>query len=302
MILIDTVEGLVKSTEAARAGGRRVGLVPTMGSLHAGHLSLVGRARRDNDTVVVTVFVNPLQFGPDEDLAAYPRDPQGDVARAGEAGADLVFLPGDDEMYPRPPVTSVRVAGLSEPLEGRSRPGHLEGVATVVAKLFAMAGACRAYFGEKDYQQLCVVRRLAADLSFPVEVVGCPTVRDGDGLALSSRNARLSPAERAAAPVVHRALVAGRREVLAGQRDPAVVAQVMARVVSAEPSAHLDYAVAADPDDLRTPSRLAGEVRLLAAAWIGDVRLIDNLAVLPPAAGHRPQGHSHLERQPCDGA
>jgi pantoate--beta-alanine ligase len=180
-------------------------------------------------------------------------------------------------MYPGPVLTSVRVSGLTECLEGASRPGHFEGVATVVAKLFAAVGRCRAYFGEKDYQQLVVVRRLVADLSFPVEIVGCETVRDDDGLALSSRNARLRAEERAAAPVLHRALRAGRSAVEAGERRPSRVAAVMADVVRAEPLVRLDYAAAVDAADLTTPPALAGEVRLLVAASLGTTRLIDNI-------------------------
>lgn len=288
MMVIDTVEALTKATEAARARGHRVGLVPTMGALHAGHHSLLSRAVRENDTVVVSVFVNPAQFGPGEDLASYPRDPEGDLAQAHRGGADLVFLPSVVEMYPSPPLTSVRVAGLSDRLEGCSRPGHLEAVATVVAKLFAMVGACRAYLGEKDYQQLCVVRRLAADLSFPVEVVGCPTVRERDGLALSSRNACLSGPERAAAPALHRALLAGSQAVGGGRCDPEGVAQVMADVIAEQPLADLDYAAAVDAGDLRVPSHLAGPVRLLVAAGIGRVRLIDNMGAMVPHAEGRP--------------
>src|SRR5205823_4752076 len=191
----------------ARAQGQRVGLVPTMGYLHAGHASLIEAAARDNDVVAVTVFVNPLQFGPTEDLAAYPRDLERDTKLAEQAGASVVFAPSVEEMYPTgEPLTTVAVRQVSEPLEGRFRPTHFAGVATVVAKLFALAGPCRAYFGEKDYQQLAVIRRMSADLSFPVEVVGCPTVRDPDGLAKSSRNAYLTTEERAVAPTLHRAL------------------------------------------------------------------------------------------------
>ncbi len=301
MMVIDTVEALVKASEAARSDGRRIGLVATMGALHAGHLSLLQRAAHDNDTVVATVFVNPLQFGAGEDVASYPRDPRRDATLAEAAGADYLFVPPREEMYSQPPLTSIRVAGLSQRLEGRSRPGHFEGVALVVAKLFALVGSCRAYFGEKDYQQLCLVRRLAADLSFPVEVVGCRTVRDRDGLALSSRNGRLSATERAAALVVHRALVAGRCQVEAGQRHPATVSQVMADVIAAEPLADLDYAEAVDPVDLQTPDLLAGEVRLLVAARIGVVRLIDNLAAVV-GEGSNSEGRSNAKGQSCDGA
>ncbi len=210
MQVIETLEELTRTLEKERATGRQVGLVPTMGALHAGHLALVDRARSACDSVVMTIFVNPLQFDARDDLASYPRDHARDVELARRSGVDYVFLPADQEMYPGPVLTSVRVSALTEGLEGAVRPGHFEGVATVVAKLFAAVGRCRAYFGEKDYQQLLVVRRMAADLSFPVEVVGCETVRERDGVALSSRNARLTLEQRAAAPVLHRALQAGR--------------------------------------------------------------------------------------------
>ena len=249
-----------------RGAGGTVGLVPTMGALHEGHASLIRRSAADCDVTAVTVFVNPLQFGPAEDFATYPRDLEGDVAVAGAAGAGIVFAPPVEEMYPEgQPAVTVHVAGEDE-LEGAARPGHFDGVATVVAKLFNLAGPCRAYFGEKDWQQLRVVRRLVADLSFAVEVVGCPTVRAADGLALSSRNVRLSPAEREAATVLHRALQAGVAARMAGERSPAMVRRIMAGVVAGEPLATLDY-LEARPD------------RLLIAARVGDVRLIDNLKV-----------------------
>jgi pantoate--beta-alanine ligase len=276
--VIETLEELTRALEKERATGNQVGLVPTMGALHAGHLALVERARAECDTVVTTIFVNPLQFDSGEDLVGYPRDNARDIELGRQAGASYVFLPAEEEMYPGPVLTSVRVSGLTEDLEGASRPGHFEGVATVVAKLFAAVGRCRAYFGEKDYQQLLVVRHMAADLSFPVEVVGCATVRDGDGVALSSRNARLTAEERTAAPVLQRALQAGRDAIDAGERRSRRVAAVMAEVVRAEPLARLDYAEAVDASDLTTPSILVGDVRLLVAAHVGSTRLIDNLA------------------------
>ena len=280
MRVIDTVAALRKELDAARAAGRTVGLVPTMGYLHEGHASLMDRARADCDIVVTTIFVNPLQFAPTEDLAAYPRDLERDTALAAAHGVDLVFTPSVDEMYPGgTPATTVTVAGVSERMEGASRPTHFAGVATVVAKLFAIAGPCRAYFGEKDFQQLAVIRRMAADLSMPVDVVGCPTVREQDGLALSSRNIYLSPDERSAATVLHRALLAGRAAVDAGERDPAAVRAVMAALVAAEPLAALDYAEAVDAHTLQVPDRLTGEARLLIAARLGRARLIDNVGV-----------------------
>lgn len=279
MQVTGSASGFACLLERARAGGGRVGLVPTMGSLHAGHLSLAKRARCADDLVALTIFVNPLQFGPGEDLAQYPRDPEADLEAAEAAGADLVFAPDEAEMYPDPPLVSVGVGVLGQVLEGASRPGHLEGVATVVAKLFALAGRTRSYFGEKDYQQLLVVRRLVKDLSFPVEVVACPTVREPDGLALSSRNARLSPTERGAATALVRGLEAGREALRRGAGELAEVEAAMAAVVEAEPLARLDYAAVRRDGDLSLPERLEGRVRLLAAARVGPVRLIDNLGL-----------------------
>ncbi|HEY2637827.1 MAG TPA: pantoate--beta-alanine ligase [Solirubrobacteraceae bacterium] len=280
--MIETLEQLTRTLEKERATGHQVGLVPTMGALHAGHVALVERARAECDTVVMTIFVNPLQFDGREDLVSYPRDHERDVELGRRRGVDYVFLPTEQEMYPGPVLTSVRVSALTDGLEGAVRAGHFDGVATVVAKLFAAVGRCRAYFGEKDYQQLLVVRRLAADLSFPVEVIGCETVRERDGVALSSRNARLTLEQRAAAPVLHRALQAGRNAVDAGERLSERVAAAMAAVVSAEPLAQLDYAAAVDASDLTVPAALAGHVRLLVAAHFGSTRLIDNLGARTP--------------------
>ena len=273
--------------EGARAVGLTAGLVPTMGSLHEGHLSLVRRAAAECDVVAVTVFVNPLQFGSAEDLATYPRDLERDLDLAASAGADLVFAPPLGEMYPEPPSIGFTVGPLGEVLEGASRPGHFAGVATVVAKLFNLFGAGRAYFGEKDWQQLLVVRRLVADLSFPVEVVGCPTVRDPDGVACSSRNLRLSPAERAAASVLHRALAGAVAAMEDGERDAARLGRAMAETVTAEPLADLDYATVVGAADLVPLDPLEGEVRALVAARVGGTRLLDNVGVTLPAVAPR---------------
>jgi pantoate--beta-alanine ligase len=276
---VATIAELRELLDAERAGGRRVGFVPTMGYLHDGHASLVRAARGATDVVVVSLFVNPLQFGPGEDLDAYPRDLARDTALAEAAGADLLFTPSVDEMYPRPVLTTVSVAEVSEPLEGAARPGHFAGVATVVAKLLAIVGPCAVYFGEKDFQQVAVVGRMVSDLSLPVDVVACPTRREPDGLAMSSRNAYLTPDERAAAPVVHRALAAGSALVLAGERDPATVRALMAQIIEAEPLARLDYAEVVDADSFAVPDPLAGNLRLLAAVRFGRARLIDNVGV-----------------------
>jgi len=285
MDVVHTRADCADTLDRARAADRTVGLVPTMGALHAGHTSLIARARAECDVVAVTIFVNPLQFGDPDDIAAYPRTLDHDLAACAEAGADLVFVPSVREMYPSwpdPPATTVSVRGVSEVWEGASRPGHFDGVATVVAKLFSVAGRCRAYFGLKDFQQLAVVRQLTEDLALPVEVVGCPIVREPDGLAFSSRNVRLSPAERAAATVLSRALAAGRAALAGGERSSVAVRAAMRAVVETEPLVDLDYAAVVDARTLADPAHvgdLAG-VRLLIAARVGPVRLIDNCAAV----------------------
>ena len=269
--MIETIAALRKELDAERAAGRTVGFVPTMGYLHDGHAALMRRARAECDVVAASIFVNPLQFGANEDFGAYPRDLDRDSTIATGAGVDVLFTPSVDEMYPggTPMATSVHVdiPGVTDVLEGASRPGHFDGVATVVAKLFAIVGPCRAYFGEKDFQQLLVVRRLAADLSLPVDVVGCPTEREPDGLARSSRNVYLEGAHRGAATVLHRALRAGAQHV---RTDLDAARRAMSDVVAGEPLADLDYA-----DALVLPD----EVRLLIAARVGRARLIDNVGV-----------------------
>ena len=267
-----------------RARGRTVGLVPTMGYLHEGHRSLMDRSVASRDVTLVTIFVNPLQFGANEDLSSYPRDFDRDAAMCEAAGADVILHPGVEEMYPfgTPTLTSISVADVSAAMEGASRPTHFAGVATVVAKLFNIAGPCHAYFGEKDWQQLAVIRRMAADLSFPVSVIGCPTVREPDGLAMSSRNAYLTPEERAAAPVVHWALVSGAAAIAAGERDPTKVRALVAELIAAESLADLDYAEVVDADTLQEVDPLVGKLRLLAAVRFGRARLIDNCGVVVP--------------------
>ena len=269
--------------DAERSAGRAVGLVPTMGSLHDGHASMIRRAAAECDAIAVTVFVNPLQFGPGEDFDVYPRDLEADVDAAERAGATFVFAPTVEEMFPVGRCTSVHVAGLGDVFEGASRPGHFDGVATVVAKLFTVAGRSRAYFGVKDYQQLLVVRRVVSDLSLPVEVVRCPTVRDIDGVALSSRNRNLGPEERAAAAVLYRALRAGAASVLAGELDPTEVRSLVGAIVEAEPLVALDYAAVVESATLVEPEKLHGELRLLVAARVGGTRLVDNVGVEVPA-------------------
>ncbi len=281
--LLGTVADARAFCDEARAGGATVGLVPTMGALHPGHLSLVARSVAETGVTVVSIFVNPLQFGAGEDLEAYPRGLRSDMDLCAAEGASATFVPTTADMYPEPPVTTLDFGALSAVLEGRLRPGHLAGVGVVVAKLFAIAGACRAYFGEKDWQQLAVVRRLAADLSLPVEVVGCETVRDADGLAMSSRNAYLMPPQRAVAGTLHRALRAGVEAIEAGERRTAAVEAAMAGVLASEPLVGpVDYACVVDAATLQPVEPLAGELRLLVAAHLGAARLIDNLGATVP--------------------
>jgi len=255
---------------------RPVGLVPTMGWLHAGHVSLIERARSESATVVVSIFVNPRQFGEASDFARYPRNEARDLAACEGAGVDLVFAPPVEEVYPPGFDTRVTVGAIANPLEGAARPGHFDGVATVVAILFALVGAEHAYFGLKDYQQVQVIRRMALDLALPTVVVPCETVREPDGLAMSSRNARLSPAGRVAAAVLRRALVAGGEAVRAGERDAAAVRAAMLRTLATEPLADADYVSVADPDTLEELVTVAGRALLSLAAEIEGVRLIDN--------------------------
>jgi pantoate--beta-alanine ligase len=251
-----------------------------MGAFHEGHLSLMRRARAECDVVVVSLFVNPLQFAPTEDLATYPRDLERDRALAAGEGVDLIFHPAVGEMYPTwPPATTVRVSGPSEGLESVTRPHFFEGVATVVAKLFGIAGTCTAYFGRKDFQQLAVVRRMADDLRMPVTIVGCPIVREPDGLAMSSRNVHLSSDDRVAARSLSRGLAAGAAAALAGERDAERVRAAVAAVVDAQAGAELDYAAVVDADTLRPIERLAGTVLVAVAARVGAPRLIDNCTV-----------------------
>jgi pantoate--beta-alanine ligase len=282
LLTITTISEMRERCEASRAGsptGGSIGVVPTMGYLHEGHLSLVRRARDDNDFTVVTIFVNPLQFGPNEDLDRYPRDLDRDLQLCDDAGVDFVFTPSVAEMYPRPPLTTVHVADLTADLCGRARPTHFDGVTTVVTKLFAIMGRSRAYFGRKDAQQLAVIRRMTADLDLPVEVIGCPLVRETDGLALSSRNAYLEPEERRAAPVLSRALFAAADAVVTGERDPERVAAIVREIVASEPALALEYVEVRDAHELRPLDRLDGDVLLALAAKLGRTRLIDNVGI-----------------------
>jgi len=264
---------------ALAAAPRPIGLVPTMGWLHAGHVSLVERARAESATVVMSIFVNPKQFGEASDFERYPRNEGRDLERAEAAGVDIVFAPTVDEVYPPGFDTTVSVGAIAHPLEGAARPGHFDGVATVVAILFALVGAERAYFGLKDYQQIRVIRRMALDLALPTEVIPCETVREPDGLAMSSRNARLTPTGRAAAPVLRTALLAGAQAIRGGTADARSVRRTMADVLASEPLAESDYVSVADPVTLVELDTIRGEALLSLAVRIDGVRLIDNEAV-----------------------
>jgi len=293
--VIERIAELRVTLDGERANGRRVGFVPTMGFLHAGHASLMRRARHENDVVLVSIFVNPLQFGPKEDFAAYPRDLERDLAICAREGVDVVFHPTVDEMYPEPMKVTVSAGEIGTILEGRTRPGHFDGVATVVSKLFNIAGPSRAYFGEKDAQQLVVIKRLARSLDFPVEVIGCPTVREPDGLAMSSRNIYLEPTERRAATVLKTALDRGARLLTDGERSGAKVGEAMRETIAGEPLATLDYAVCVDPVSLDEPAEADGPVLLAVAARVGKARLIDNMTVSPASSRDARTGTSASE-------
>ena len=281
MEVIGTIAELRRATGDARARGRSLGFVPTMGAFHDGHRSLIQRSRADTDSTIVSVYVNPLQFSDDDDLARYPRTRERDLGDAERLGVALVFAPGDHEMYPDgDPVVTVDPGSLGERLEGAFRPGHFRGVSTVVAKLFNAVGPSRAYFGEKDAQQVAVIRRMVRDLSIPVELATCPTVREPDGIAMSSRNALLAPEDRDAAGCLFLALTEAAERARAGERDAAVLVAVMAREIGGTPRARLDYAAVVDDETFEDVRTIAGPVRALVAARFGNVRLIDNL-VLP---------------------
>jgi pantoate--beta-alanine ligase len=280
VINVTTVAELRAACDRARAAGRSVGLVPTMGYFHAGHRSLMQAARGATEFVVVTLFVNPTQFGPTEDLDAYPRDLAADAEAAAAEGVDALFVPTVEEMYPDgAPRTTVHVAGLTEGLCGASRPVHFDGVTTVVAKLFAIAGPCTAFFGRKDYQQLAVIRRMVRDLNLPVTVQGCPLVREPDGVAMSSRNAYLTPEERAAARVLSSALRAAAGAASAGERYAAALENLVREHVAREPLVALEYAEVRDADTLEPVSEVDHAVVLAVAAAVGRARLIDNVVL-----------------------
>lgn len=277
--VVEDIYEAQKTFEKLRQQGRSVGLVPTMGSLHKGHVSLVERARLRCDVVAVSIFVNAIQFNDVNDHRQYPRSTEADLAMLASAGVDFVLLPTDEQMHPKPMNVLITTSGAAELLEGVHRPGHFDGVATVVAKLFIILGPGLAFFGEKDFQQLVVVRRMVSELHFPVEIVGCPTVREPDGLAMSSRNLRLTEADRAKAPIVHRAILAARQAYAAGETSGRGLIAVMYEVLSSVQDLVIDYASVVDPQTLKDVDHAKPDSRLVVAVHLGSVRLIDNSAV-----------------------
>ncbi len=273
---ISDVKSLIKKWKKK---GLSIGLVPTMGYLHEGHLSLIDAARKNNDRVVVSIFVNPMQFGPKEDLASYPRDFDRDARLCEQAGADLIFHPEPEEMYTPDFCSYVDMNGLTSELCGRSRPGHFRGVQTIVLKLFHIVTPDRAYFGQKDAQQLAVIRRMATDLNVDTEIVGCPIIREEDGLAKSSRNTYLNPAERRAALVLNQSLAAGRSLIENGEKNAAVIKQAIRTVIEKEPLAKIDYVDIVDFDTISPVETLNGTILAAIAVYIGRTRLIDNLII-----------------------
>ncbi len=280
MAIVEQPELMRDLADRLRRDGKQIGLVPTMGALHEGHLSLMRRCRSENDTSVMSLFVNPLQFNQKSDLSAYPRDLEGDLKKAEAAGVDLVFAPTEQAMYPEGFQTFVTVEELTRRWEGEFRPRHFRGVATVVAKLFTIVKPHRAYFGQKDYQQALVVERMVRDLYLDVEIVVMPIVRDPDGLALSSRNVNLSIEERKAALSLHRSLAFAEERVRAGERDAKAIVEGMRRIIEREPLARVDYIACCHPETLEPLDRIGGTVLFTLAVWIGKTRLIDN-ALIP---------------------
>jgi len=276
MEIISELKEMQARAEALRLQGKRLGCVPTMGALHEGHLALMREAKRRTDVVAASVFVNPAQFAPTEDLAKYPRDREGDLRKMESAGVDIAFFPSAEAMYPASSQTWVTVEEISRELEGASRPTHFRGVTTVVLKLFALMKPHLAVFGQKDFQQLKVIERMVKDLDLDIEIVGHPTVREPDGLAMSSRNRHLSPEERRQATALYRALRRAQELVQAGERDPGKIAAEAKKIIAAEPEARGDYVEVRDPETLKPIARIEGAAQMLLAVRIGKTRLIDN--------------------------
>ena len=276
MNIVKTISEVRNEVKSWRKQGLSVGLVPTMGYLHEGHKSLIDRACKENDKVVVSVFVNPTQFGPGEDLATYPRDIQRDAALCEDAGAALIFNPEPEEMYFDDFHTYVTMESLSDELCGKTRPIHFRGVCTVVSKLFHIVAPDRAYFGQKDAQQLAIIKRMVRDLNFNLEVIGCPIIREDDGLAKSSRNTYLSKEERKAAVILHKGLLRGEELVKAGEKSAATVKQAITEIIESEPLAKIDYVEIVNFDNIETIETIDGSILAAVAVYIGKTRLIDN--------------------------
>ena len=279
MKILATIDEMRAASRAARGTGKRLGLVPTLGALHEGHLSLVRAAREACNVVAASIFVNPTQFGPNEDLAKYPRPFERDCELLEREGVDLVFAPSAEEMYPAGAVTWVTVDGLSDKLDGRSRPGHFRGVATIVAKLFHAVEPDVAYFGQKDAAQVAIIRRMVRDLDFPVEIVVCPIVREPDGLAMSSRNAYLDREQRKRAPVLHRALMRVKKLAEAGERSAELLIEAGREEIGRESWVTVDYFEIVDPDTLDPVSDVSRGALVAVAAYVGTTRLIDNVVL-----------------------
>jgi pantoate--beta-alanine ligase len=275
--VISTVAAMRLRVHEQRAQGRSIGVVPTMGALHTGHGVLIDQAVEGSDYVAVTIFVNPIQFDRKDDFERYARNLESDVAFCAERGVHAVFAPAPEEMYPRPQLTFIEVTGVQDHLCGHYRPGHFRGVATVVAKLFNVVAPDRAWFGEKDAQQLAVIQRMVADLNMPVEIVPVATVREPDGLAMSSRNQRLSPEERRIAPILYEALSVAQRGIAAGNRDAEAVREAAVQVLGRESAMRVEYVEVADASSMTPVVRIEGPVRIAGAVWIGGTRLIDNV-------------------------
>ena len=279
MKIVAAVDEVRKQVKEWRAEGLSVGLVPTMGYLHEGHKSLIDKAVEQNDKVVVSVFVNPIQFGPGEDLATYPRDLERDAALCEEAGADLIFHPEKEDMYFDDFCTYVDMDGLTKGLCGKTRPTHFRGVCTVVSKLFHIVQPDRAYFGQKDAQQLAVIRRMVRDLNFDLEIIGCPIIREEDGLAKSSRNTYLSPEEREAATILHKGLLRGEELIRNGEKKVSVIVKEITDIIQSEPLAKIDYVEVVDFDCIESIDIIEGTVLTAVAVYIGTTRLIDNFII-----------------------
>lgn len=279
MKIVAAVGEVRKQVKEWRAEGLSVGLVPTMGYLHEGHKSLIDKAVEQNDKVVVSVFVNPIQFGPGEDLATYPRDLERDAALCEEAGADLIFHPEKEDMYFDDFCTYVDMDGLTRGLCGKTRPTHFRGVCTVVSKLFHIVQPDRAYFGQKDAQQLAVIRRMVRDLNFDLEIIGCPIIREEDGLAKSSRNTYLTPEEREAATILHKGLLRGEELIRNGEKKASVIVKEITDIIQSEPLAKIDYVEVVDFDRIESIDTIEGTVLTAVAVYIGTTRLIDNFII-----------------------